>query len=403
MYGKKFAIDIAKSKESRVDVARSLQHVRTNVGKSYFAQLREMLSLSRGLGRISPEDYYCYRLYDSAFDAAEKKRFVSDRVHHQIIRQCCDIHWWGMADDKLAAYTLLRSFGAPVPETYAVYHPGIRNCGPFPTCRTAEALAKFLRNDARYPFFAKPIGGIASYGASLVRSYDGSTDTLALSHGEQIGVNDYVEQMTEESGGGYVFEEVLRPHPVVGEITGDRLCTIRVVIIFTDNGPEILHTIWKITVGENIADNFWRPGNMLAAVDTETGEVTRVVRGVGLEQVEADVHPNTGKAIKRLVLPDWERLRALCTGCAAIFPKLRYQSWDVALCPCGPVIVEVNTGSAFLLPQVATGKGFLDERFTKFLEACGVARPRQGWPAEPGALRPRAAPGVGDAQPIMSR
>ena len=149
---------------------------------------------------------------------------------------------------------------------------------------------------------------------------------------------------------------------------------MRVVIIIGRDGPEILHTVWKIPAGGNIADNFWRSGNMLAAVDAASGEVKRVVRGVGPDQSEVETHPDTGRAIKGLVLPDWERLKALCLDCALIFHKLRYQSWDVAPCPGGPIIVEVNTGAAFNLSQLATSEGFLNERFGRFLREFGFRK-----------------------------
>ena len=54
-----------------------------------------------------------------------------------------------------------------------------------------------------------------------------------------------------------------------------------------------------------------------------------------------------------------------------VFDKLRYQSWDIAICPDGPMVVEVNAGSAFNLSQLAAGRGILTDRFRAFLERCG--------------------------------
>ena len=81
--------------------------------------------------------------------------------------------------------------------------------------------------------------------------------------------------------------------------------------------------------------------------------------------------PDTGQPLKGFQLPDWDQALALCLEFAMAFHKLRYQSWDIALCPDGPVFVEVNTGSAFNLSQLATAKGFLTDRFRAFLESCG--------------------------------
>jgi hypothetical protein len=373
MFVGRAARDKGEADKAKLNIAGCLKHVRTETGKSYFAQFREMLALSLGFGKLAPYDYFYYQLYDDRkFSAEAKRRFVSEAVHERIIRKCCDTHWWGMADDKLVAYALLRSFGVRVPETYAVFHPGTRNCGYAPTFRTPDALADFLRREARYPFFAKPIGGIASYGAWLVDHLDSTNDALVLGDGERIAVTAFVREIADGGPDGYVMEELLKPHPLLEEVCGKHVSTVRLVVIIRD-APEILRTVWKIPAGTNIADNFWRRGNLLAAVDVESGTVTRCIQGVGPALSEVEAHPDTGKAIRGLALPHWEKLKRLCLDSAAIYSKLRYQSWDIALCPEGPVVVEVNTGGAFLLPQVATGEGILDERFGGFLRAQGAA------------------------------
>ena len=134
------------------------------------------------------------------------------------------------------------------------------------------------------------------------------------------------------------------------------------------DGAEILHAIWKIPVGDNVADNFWREGNMLGLVDAESGRVTRVVQGVGPDHRQVETHPDTGARIIGADLPDWDALTSLCLKHAASLSGLRLQAWDIAMCPEGPVAMEVNIGGDFNLPQLAAGAGLLDERFRKFLD-----------------------------------
>ncbi len=164
----------------------------------------------------------------------------------------------------------------------------------------------------------------------------------------------------------YLFQTVLLPHPALQGITSGTP-TVRVILILEDGRPEILHTIWKIPAAGNVADNFWRPGNLLADIDAATGTVRRVIRGFGLKFEELTTHPDSGRNLRGLVLPDWEKTVALSLDCAAIFSGLGYQSFDIALTPAGPVVVEVNTGSAFNLSQLVTGRGFLTDRFADFL------------------------------------
>ena len=235
-------------------------------------------------------------------------------------------------------------------------------------------MTHFLTVDAQYPLFAKPIGGVASFGAFSVNGFDASSKVLALVGCENLPLDEFVRHM--HHGDGYLFQSRLRPHSVLQATCGDTVSTVRVILIIEENQPEIIETVWKIPTGANVADNFWRTGNMLAAVDGDTGQVQRVVRGYGPNLEELDDHPDSGKPLKGLVLPNWDNLRALCLEFAMVFDKLRYQSWDIAICPDGPVMVEVNAGSAFNLSQLATGRGILTDRFRAFLERCGYTKLR---------------------------
>ncbi len=98
------------------------------------------------------------------------------------------------------------------------------------------------------------------------------------------------------------------PHPVIDEACGDRVSTARNMVALTDRGREILHAPWKIPAGDNVADNFRRPGTMLGAVAIDSGRVQRVVQGTGPDQVEAQTHPDSSKPLQGLTLADWERL-----------------------------------------------------------------------------------------------
>ncbi len=364
---------IPRENTGRLSLAQWLAQT-SSCEKSALAIAREIFSLRRGPGGLSAEDYFYYRLYDdSLFDHDAKRRFLSNRwrVHYGVILKCCDPQWWATADDKLLSYLILR--GYPIPETQAAFTPQPRVCG-VPVLRSVEALQDFLLNAARYPLFVKPIGGVGSYGAASLDAIDRPARRLLLYGGGDVELAEFCGEIAAAPGDGYLFQSRLTPHPEIAAAIGDRSSTVRVMLIVPDKEPEIIHTVWKIPVGTNIADNFWRPGSLLADVDQDGGRVRRVVRGVGAEHAEVELHPDTGQRLQGMTLPDWLRLKSLVLECAAIFPKLRYQSWDVAMTPSGPVLVEVNTGGAFNLPQLATGKGMLDGRFREFLVKCKYLR-----------------------------
>jgi glutathione synthase/RimK-type ligase-like ATP-grasp enzyme len=70
-------------------------------------------------------------------------------------------------------------------------------------------------------------------------------------------------------------------------------------------------------------------------------------------------------------LPYWNELKNVNHTCARLFAPVRYNSLDIALTQDGPVVIEVNTGGSFELPQLASGSGFLTEEIYNFLESCG--------------------------------
>jgi hypothetical protein len=347
-----------------LNIAECLAFASHHAGKSYMSMVKEMFSLGRGFGKLSAEDYFYYRLYDDKkYDFEAKQRFLSDKRHTHVTNKCNDVRWWAMADDKLIANIILQ--GYPLPDLQAVFSARPRNCG-VPVLRTGAELVRFLTAEARYPLFAKPIYGVQSRGAWAFESFDRGAGMLATHDGVK-SVAEVAGAIAGAPGDGYMFQNRLDLHPDLAAICGNLVSTIRLVLIQPDNAPEILHAVWKIRTSDNVADNFWRTGNMLAHLDLESGRLLRVVQGVGPAQVELENHPETGKRLLGAVMPHWEKTKSLVLECSQIFPKIHYITWDVAPTPAGPVIIEVNPGGAFTLPQVAAGKGILDDKFREFL------------------------------------
>jgi hypothetical protein len=363
-------IELTK-RDPRLDIARCMQFARKECGKGLFAQVSDMLSLALGPGKLTPTDYYYYRLYDdSQFSDDAKRVFIGKRVQRKIHLKCSTRTWWALVHDKLVCYAMLAGLGAPTAKTVALYHAR-RNFADVPVLRDAGALADRLRGDMPYPFFSKPVTGMWSAGAALVESFDATGDCLVFPNGATLAVDDFVGIAGRFADDGYLFQEPLKPHPAVAAVCGERVSTARIMVALGKDGAEILHAIWKIPVGDNVADNFWREGNMLGLVEAESGRVTRVVQGVGPDRREIETHPDTRARIIGIDLPDWDALTSLCLKHAATLSGIRLQAWDIAMCPEGPVVMEVNIGGDVNLPQLAAGAGLLDDRFREFLAGIG--------------------------------
>lgn len=358
---------IKKKQEQPIDIAKCLHLVQKNHGKPVSSQLAEILKLTFGKGKLTPQEYYYYRLYENRLTFPEKLQFLGRRIQTKIIRKCNpSLLWWGVAHDKLLSYALLHGFDFPTPETYAIYHK-FRTFRSIPLLKNSDELADFLRNKITYPFFAKPVTGMHSVGAVSVQKFDTTDDMLILSGGDRIGIKEFIDEIASYQKEGYIFQELLKPHPLLQQVCGPAISTVRVIVMVTENGPEVFRTLWKIAAQGNIADNFWWPGNLLAAVDVENGCVERVIQGIGPDQIELEAHPDTSKALKGFTLPEWSKVVELCLKAATAFAGLRLQAWDIAICASGPVAVEINIGGDFNLPQLISGKGLMEPRFQKFI------------------------------------
>ena len=99
-----------------------------------------------------------------------------------------------------------------------------------------------------------------------------------------------------------------------------------------------------------------------------SGRVVRVIQGTGADQAELERHPDSEQPLIGAMLPEWAALHRAVPESGARFP-LRMQAWDVALTERGPVLVEVNIGGDFNLPQLAHGSGLMDARWA-FVDRC---------------------------------
>ena len=359
-------------RDAAFDLPKSLQLAASAHGKSPGAQVVDIWRLWAGPGKLRPDEYYAFGLYDDErFSFEDKLRFLGRAVQDRIIRRCNLPGWWLLAHDKLVFYALLQGQGLPVPATRAVYHRS-RCLGAATTLSDPAALIAHLRAGMSYPCFAKPATGIRSIGVAALEAYDAASDRLVLKGGQALAPEAFTGELERYLPDGYLFQEMLRPHPELEKVLGLRLGTVRLIVLLEDTGPGVLHALCKIPVGDNPADNFWRPGNLLAALDAESGSVTRVQQGTGPEQRELESHPDTGGRLLGLTIPDWPALAALALRAATVFPGLRMQAWDIAPTDRGPVLVEVNIGGDFNLPQLAHRKGLMDDRFRTFIHSCAA-------------------------------
>lgn len=344
-------------------LAQMLQIAAQRFGKSPVHVLGEFARLAIGAGRLNIDEYFAYGLFDDkGLAGADKSHFAGLRAMRDVWMAInWDETWDGVFADKLAQEVIFRGLGLPTTTTVAIYTE-VRALPAFRVLSDVGTLAAFLRESANYPLFSKPTDSLQSLGSASFASYDAAADELVGTNGDRFPVEAFATAVKSSYANGYLFQRRLSPHPRVRELAGERLATVRVMTILTKSGPQVLRALWKIPGGSNVADNFWRPGNMIAQLDLETGRIVRVVGGVGVNSHEVETHPDTGARLIGAEVPDWKGVRDLALTGAGVFHKVPLIGWDIAPSEHGPLIVEPNNSPDFGLPQIADRRGLLDER-----------------------------------------
>jgi hypothetical protein len=347
-----------------ISIRESMLSAARHYGKSIPSQLIEMAILGAGTGKLTPKDYLFYSLYDDRkFTLEEKRRFIGLAAQKAINKIVNDDEWREVAENKIAFALHFQERGFPIARTIAAYHR--QKLERITTLRSADEMKAFLQRKELYPLFSKPVGGMDSLGVARLEAFDEASNEVIFGAARRVALERFVEEVVQFDD-SYIFQEVLHPHPEIAAICGDRIANVRMVVLLSDSGPELLRTVWKVPVGNNFADAIWR-GNILASVDKETGLVLRATQGGGPKRRELDAHPDTGRAIKGAKLPQWAAAKTLCLDAAKTMPSLRLQAWDISICDSGPVLNEVNVGGGYYLQQLAADSGMLEAKLLRLL------------------------------------
>lgn len=347
----------------------ALRRAQALSGKHPVRQLAEAVSLRFGRGALGVSEYLEFRLFDDRrYTAAQKREFIGWRTKPRLHRALDLATLSTFVVDKTMYHTFARGAGLPVPALLGLYSSRARHVVDAPCLRSPEELATFLRSRLTYPVFAKPAVSKWGRGAHILHRLDHSNDLLSLEGAATCTLSDFVAEVAGK-GGGYLFQEVLRPHPTIAGISGSRLCCLRIVVLNGGSrGPRLHRAVWKVATGDNPQDNFHHgeSGNLLAKIHLQTGRVESLI-GAGWPWPEVhERHPDTGAAVAGFVIPDWHEAVALTLEAATAFPGARVQGWDVALTDRGPVLLELNAPADLDIVQLAADTGFWDDEFDAF-------------------------------------
>jgi hypothetical protein len=131
-----------------------------------------------------------------------------------------------------------------------------------------------------------------------------------------------------------------------GDIAGlalDAVPTCRVVTIIDETGqPEPVLAVFRMPSRPSTVVDDVRTGAIAAAVDLSSGRLTSAASLNRSSYHRFARHPHTSAPIEDAVLPDWPSVLRLASDGHRCFPSYVFVSWDVALTPDGPTLIEGN-------------------------------------------------------------
>ncbi|WP_226621900.1 sugar-transfer associated ATP-grasp domain-containing protein [Alloyangia pacifica] len=335
-------------------------------------QLREMVSLSFGRGKLDLYEYYTSGCFSPDLSPAQKREFVGSRGSAQLNNSLSPIAATPSREfirDKVLYPALLAQVGLRTTRTQAVAF-GNRAYGRIPMLTTVEEIREFLLEVADYPIFGKPTAGSANVGSTFIKTIDRDTAQLSLANGSVISIDELIDEIVANFSTGFTFQSAVIQHSQLQEIIGTPVGTVRVVTLRDDKGIAPLNAVWQIPSPKAMSDNCWQAGAMLAEIDLATGRLKTCRRGTGLEAEWLEAHPVSGVNLPGFQMPFWEELLALACEGHALFPEFGVFGWDIAVAQDGPLIIECNANNpGHTLYQKATGRGILNEDFKPRFEA----------------------------------
>lgn len=353
---------------SLLNTYRQAAHVS---GRSLPALLIEAARLRLGPQRLGISEYIDFQLYQNDLDWPAKTAFGGLRAQQVLEDILVDDYSRFLSQDKLSMYALMQGFGLPIPRLRAMY----RTLRPSSVLQlpTPQALAAYLRDAAHLPVYLKRAFGSYGRGNALVTAVDG--DQVVLGNGQKEPLDDFCASLDDGRGLGWILQDPLQAHGEIAALTrSSKISGLRVHSFRTPGGVRITKAIFKVNAGLRDSDNFEHgaSGNLLGAVDIETGRVTRAIAGVGFDQQVNPSHPLTQAPLLGFSVPNWAEVKQLVTNAHTAFPGFLCPGWDIALCADGPKILEINAFGDIDLSQHAYRRGFLDETLRALLNERGL-------------------------------
>jgi hypothetical protein len=177
-----------------------------------------------------------------------------------------------------------------------------------------------------------------------------------------------MEQSTLTNGGTVVVEEVVNQSEIMSVFNESSVNTVRITTFRKDDEIVIMFAFMRTGRKGAVVDN-GGSGGLLIGIDEKIGECN--AEGCDEEGHRYRTHPDSGVEFIGFKIPEWDKAVTLAKELATVIPEQRYVGWDLAYTDVGWVMIEGNSWSQFVGPQISQRRGmrsFVDRTFYEYLK-----------------------------------
>ncbi|MEM9330011.1 MAG: sugar-transfer associated ATP-grasp domain-containing protein [Pseudomonadota bacterium] len=328
----------------------------------------KFLQARYGTGKLSSGEFLQFGFCDPTNADRDITTFAGKQAQQAFNKIYNDKTWYALTKNKIAFEMLMRGGGMPCPQTIAIYDRKGRGAGA-PVLKTTNALEAFLLSEDQYPFFCKPTTGLLSIGSFRIDAR--RENTLIVNATHEYPVAEVIRYIQGLSPKGYIFQSVLEPHEGFKDINCTVISSLRFLVLNHEKHAKIHSGVLKVPAQGEVADNFWRTGSVIGAIDIDSGKLKRAVLKSDTGVTELKKNDPQAKTLFDFTLPDFEKAKDCVLKGARFMPGVRVQSWDVAITTKGPILLEVNFGGDLNLWQLSSNTGVMDKDYCEILREAG--------------------------------
>ena len=378
-------IILSKLPDRHVPIGQALAWAAKKRGVSRWRIGFDIMRRVLGRQKLSPDEYFMLGLHRGEMTDAERDAFLGGRAVTALNAALAGGKRRNLSDlinDKVKTTMVLERAGLPTSEMRAIYVPQGAP-GPWPILSSAAAIAAYLLTPGHLPVFGKPLAGSRSLGTISIIAAQG--DQVELGDGRRVNALALATEIVAAFYNGYIFQELLRPHPEVERLTGPAIGALRVLTLWQGGAAVPLYTFLRLPGKGAMADDVGSGlANAAAFVDLDTGIITRAQHANDLGGTTVDVAPVTEMPLIGVALPDFARAIQLATQAHAMFAQHGVIGTDTVLTDRGPIILELNANPLQSNFQRCSGTGLLNPKYRPLYLAAlaekGITKPQRGLP-----------------------